>query len=76
MFVVYEAGENTLQNYLSTKGKMAEEEALPIFEQIMAALSYLHSKNIAHKSLNCLNVILKQTKPVIKVKVTNPSMME
>lgn len=40
----------------------------------MSGLHYLTSKNIAHKNINCANVMIKQAKNGgLKVKIIHPS---
>ncbi|XP_054554458.1 sperm motility kinase Y-like [Talpa occidentalis] len=40
-----------LQDFLSECGRLEESEARPIFQQILAALSYCHAKGIAHRDV-------------------------
>ena len=51
-----EGGE--LFNYISGNGKLPEYEAVRIFRQIIAGLSYCHSFNICHRDLKPENILL------------------
>ncbi|KAL9633682.1 MAG: hypothetical protein Q9164_004556 [Protoblastenia rupestris] len=51
-----EGGE--LFNYISGNGKLPEYEAVRIFRQIIAGLSYCHTFNICHRDLKPENILL------------------
>ena len=51
-----EGGE--LFNYIQTRGRLSEREAMRIFRQIIAALSYCHSFHICHRDLKPENILL------------------
>lgn len=51
-----EGGE--LFDYVSTHGPLPEEEAVRIFRQIIAGLSYCHRYNICHRDLKPENILL------------------
>lgn len=63
----------SLQQVLSN-GKVTEEEAIQVLEQIVAALVFLHSKNIIHNSLSSSNIMIKPNKNGgLKIKLAHPS---
>ncbi|KAK6645412.1 hypothetical protein RUM43_001689 [Polyplax serrata] len=45
-------------DYLVANGKMSENEARRIFHQIVAAVSYCHTRNIVHRDLKAENLLL------------------
>lgn len=47
-----------LFDYVSTYGPLQEEEAVRLFRQIIAALSYCHRFNICHRDLKPENILL------------------
>ena len=47
-----------LFDYVSTKGALREEEAVRLFRQIIAGLSYCHQFNICHRDLKPENILL------------------
>ncbi|KAL9099714.1 MAG: hypothetical protein Q9163_004823 [Psora crenata] len=51
-----EGGE--LFNYIQTNGPLPEHEAVRIFRQIIAGLSYCHTFNICHRDLKPENILL------------------
>ncbi|KAI9817521.1 MAG: hypothetical protein M1827_001131 [Pycnora praestabilis] len=57
-----EGGE--LFNYLVDHGRLAEEEAVRCFRQIIAALSYCHRFNIYHRDLKPENILLDENKNI------------
>ena len=48
----------TLQQLLAREGKLAEERALGIFEQICQALSYAHMHGIVHRDIKPSNIMI------------------
>lgn len=56
MLEYVEGGE--LFKYVSEKGPLAEEEAVRLFRQIIAALGYCHRFNICHRDLKPENILL------------------
>ena len=57
-----EGGE--LFNYISTKQILPEDEAVRIFRQIIAALSYCHQFNICHRDLKPENILMDRHKNI------------
>jgi serine/threonine protein kinase len=51
----------TLQQLLAREGKLAEERALGIFEQICQALSYAHMHGIVHRDIKPSNIMIDST---------------
>uniref|UniRef100_UPI003980E4A0 protein kinase domain-containing protein n=1 Tax=Salmonella sp. s55004 TaxID=3159675 RepID=UPI003980E4A0 len=45
-----------LQQFISTQGHLSEEESRRIFHQLMDAITYLHSLDIAHRDIKCDNI--------------------
>ena len=51
----------TLQQLLAREGKLTEERALGIFEQICQALSYAHMHGIVHRDIKPSNIMIDST---------------
>lgn len=49
---------NLFLDYLVSNGRMSEDEARRIFHQIVAAVSYCHTRNIVHRDLKAENLLL------------------
>lgn len=47
-----------LLEYILGKGKLTEEEARPVFVQMLSAVEYLHERKIVHRDLKPENVLL------------------
>ena len=60
-----EGGE--LFDYLCDKGALPKAEALSIFQQIMTAMHYCHTLNIAHRDLKPENILLDKSKNLVKI---------
>lgn len=51
--------KGSLFDYVSTKGSLSENEARPIFSQILSAVEYLHlTKKTVHRDLKLENILL------------------
>lgn len=55
----------SLDDYIARKGHLSEKEMLEISNQILDALSYMHSKNMLHLDLKPGNVMMNRGKPVL-----------
>lgn len=51
----------TLNDYIKEKGgKLREEEARSIIQQVIQAIEYCHSKNIVHRDIKLDNILLNE----------------
>ena len=55
----------SLDEYISQKGNISEEETLTISRQVFDALSYMHSKKVLHLDLKPSNIMMNRGKPVL-----------
>nr|CAD7415266.1 unnamed protein product [Timema poppensis] len=53
-----------LGNYLVENGRMNEKEARRIFQQIVAAVHYCHTRQIVHRDLKAENLLLDLDKDI------------
>lgn len=60
-----EGGE--LFDYMCDRGPLPKPEACNIFQQIMTALHYCHTFNIAHRDLKPENILLDKSKKLVKI---------
>ncbi|XP_048195698.1 sperm motility kinase 4A-like [Perognathus longimembris pacificus] len=59
LFIVMEYLEGgDLSNYLKKVERMREEQARPMFQQILRAVKYCHDNGIAHRDLKAENILL------------------
>jgi serine/threonine protein kinase len=56
--VLENLGGGELYDYLAERGRLEEEEARNIFEQLIDGIDYCHSKDIAHRDLKLDNLLL------------------
>ena len=59
MYIITELCDYDLCNYLKSKRKMGEEEAVSYLKQIMEGIKYLNNQNIIHRDLKPANILIK-----------------
>ena len=57
----YINGQN-FSEYLSTKGRLDEEEACKYFQQLISAVEYIHKNKVSHRDLKPENIIITKDK--------------
>ena len=63
IFIVMEYCEGKdFMDYILSKSFLSESEALKYFQELINALFYLHSQNIAHRDIKIDNILLDQNK--------------
>ena len=63
IFIVMEYCEGKdFMDYIISKNNLPESEALKYFQQLINALFYLHSQNIAHRDIKIDNILLDHNK--------------
>ena len=63
IFIIMEYCEGKdLMDYILSKNYLPESEALKYFQQLINALFYLHSQNIAHRDIKIDNLLLDHNK--------------
>ena len=58
-----------LYNYILTRGHLTERQSCRFFHDIIEALAYLHSQNIAHRDIKPENFLLDTTGKTISIKL-------
>ena len=58
-----------LYNYIITRGHLTERQSCRFFHDIIEALTYLHSQNIAHRDIKPENFLLDTTGKAISIKL-------
>lgn len=71
MIVMELAEGGELSKLIEKKGKIPEDTAKHIYQQIVAAVQHLHGKNVIHRDLKADNILLcrggSEEKPVVKL---------
>ena len=63
IFIIMEYCEGKdFMDYILSKNNLSETEALKYFQQLINALFYLHSQNIAHRDIKIDNILLDHNK--------------
>ena len=66
MYLVYEfCGDGTLEDVITRRGKVPEQEALYLFQQLLSAFRALYKENILHRDLKPTNILFQ--KGILKV---------
>ncbi|POM78796.1 Protein Kinase [Phytophthora palmivora] len=72
--IVHELVEGSdLLEHLLENGKMAEDQAAGVFQQLLSALEYCHNRNIFHRDLKLENVMITKD---LKVKLIDFGLSE
>jgi len=73
LFMVLElVNGGDLYDSLKAAGRLAEDVAKPIFAQLLAAIHYMHKKNVSHRDLKPENVLVqKEPNGSIQVKLSD-----
>ena len=58
IFIIMEYCEDDIMNYILSRKCLSEKESLKFFQQLINALYYLHSQNIAHRDIKIDNLLL------------------
>lgn len=70
LYIVTEFCEGgDLYNYISTRGHLSERQSCKFFHEIIEALSYLHSQQIAHRDIKPENFLLDTSGKSISLKL-------
>ncbi|KAG8189818.1 hypothetical protein JTE90_026121 [Oedothorax gibbosus] len=64
VYIFMELAQNDLLNYVKERDRIPEKEARNLFRQIVSALKYLHSINVAHRDLKCENIMITENKEI------------
>jgi serine/threonine protein kinase len=64
LVMAYVDGQS-LSKIIEEKGKLSEEEAVPIFQALLRALDYVHRQGIVHRDVKTSNVLVDHTGQVL-----------
>jgi serine/threonine protein kinase len=70
VFLVMEyVNGGSLHGYLKSKPnrQMPEQEVRFLFKQVVSALAYCHSRNVAHRDIKLENILLNEEKTMVKL---------
>jgi len=71
-YIVTEELEEELSKRLYSRGMFTERDAAVIFQQILMALNYMHSRNIVHRDVKLENVLMQtKNKDDLAIKLTD-----
>ena len=83
IFIVMEYCDGKdIMDYILSKNFLSELEALKYFQQLINALFYLHSQNIAHRDIKIDNILLDRNKNLklidfgLSIKYSNEKLLE
>lgn len=63
VFPFYEYGD--LQNFISKRKKLSEDEIWKIITQLFIAIDYIHSNNIIHNDINMQNILVRDNGDIV-----------
>ncbi|CAL1269620.1 unnamed protein product, partial [Larinioides sclopetarius] len=64
VYIFMELINEDLLGYVRSHGRLKEKEARQFFEQMVNAMKYLHSLNIAHRDLKCENIMIDENQKI------------
>ena len=67
MIVLEYAGGGDLLQLLRTRGRISEQEARPIFKQVVDAVIACHTQDIIHRDIKLDNILLNEEMTLIKL---------
>ena len=67
MIVLEYAGGGDLLQLLRTRGSISEQEARPIFKQIVHAVAACHKEDVIHRDIKLDNILLNEEMTLIKL---------
>ena len=57
----------SLLDYINEKKGLSDTDAKPIFQQLVSAISYIHSKNVIHRDLKAENIMYNPDTKRVKI---------